>query len=449
MATRQIAPVLCPACGARFTAPIESIIDVGRYPNLKAPFLQGRINIARCPQCGSQGAMNTPLLYHDPAHELALVLMPNELNLRDHDQQRIIGDLTNALINSLPPEQRKGYLLNPKVFFTMQSMLNTVLAAEGITPEMIERQRAKAQLIDQFLHAQDEERLRKLVKEHDAELDYQFFQVLTAWAQNAQADGQTDVAQALLGLRALLADWSSAGRAALAEVNASLGLGETITREDLLARLQAAQSDEEFEALVAAGRPLLDYAFFQNLTTQIEAAADADSAIRLKALRTRVLDTTAKQDEEIRAAMRRAADLLGAILQADDPQATARQHLDEPFVDSRRVVAQNSSAAAEDVVDVGVAIHVCKLASLPLFDEQGVGVCGREHVLHTVGDDLLCPIEEYGRPRRLRPDLFVDLVHLLMGYVPGGLTGQALQPLPYLFIPHVLYPRLSCPFDDL
>jgi hypothetical protein len=273
--------------------------------------------------------MNTPLLYHDPAHELALVLMPNELNLRDNNQQRIIGDLTNALINSLPPEQRKGYLLNPKIFFTMPSMLNAVLEAEGITPEMIERQRAKAQLIDQFLHAQDEESLRKLVKEHDAELDYQFFQVLTAWAQNAQADGQTDVAQALLGLRALLADWSSGGRAALAEVNASMGLGETITREDLLARLQAAQFDEEFEALVAAGRPLLDYAFFQNLTTQIEAAADADSAIRLKALRTRILDTTAKQDEEIRATMRRAADLLGAILQADDPQATARQHLDE------------------------------------------------------------------------------------------------------------------------
>ncbi len=329
MATRQVAPVLCPACSVRFTAPIESIIDVGRYPNLKAPFLQGRINVARCPQCGSQGAMNAPLLYHDPAHELALVLMPNELNLRDNDQQRIIGDLTNALINSLPPEQRKGYLLNPKIFFTMQSMLNAVLEAEGITPEMIERQRAKAQLIDQFLHAQDEESLRKLVKEHDAELDYEFFQVLTAWAQNAHADGQTDVAQALLGLRALLADWSSGGRAALAEVNASMGLGETITREDLLARLQAAQSDEEFEVLVAAGRSLLDYAFFQSLTTQIEAAADTDSAARLKALRTRVLDTTAKQDEEIRATMRRAADLLGTILQADDPQAVARQHLDE------------------------------------------------------------------------------------------------------------------------
>ena len=329
MATRQIAPVQCPVCGARFTAPIESIIDVGRNPGLKVPFLQGRINIAQCPQCGSRGAMTAPLLYHDPAHELALVLMPNELHLHHNDQQKIIGDLTNALINSLPPEERKAYLLTPKTFFSMQSMINAVLEADGITPEMIERQKAKARLIDEFLRAKDEETLRRLVKEHDAELDYEFFQVLTASAQAAYADGQAEVAQALMGLRTLLADWSSGGRAAVAEVDASLGLGEVITREDLLTRLQAAESDEEFEALIAAARPLLDYAFFQNLTAQIEAASEAEEADRLKALRSKILDTVARQDEAAQAAAQRAAELLKTILQAEDPQAAARQHLDE------------------------------------------------------------------------------------------------------------------------
>ncbi len=330
MATRQIAPVLCPVCGMRFSAPIESIVDVGRNPQLKARFLQGQINIAQCPQCGTQGPMTAPLLYHDPAHELALVLMPNELNLHHNDQQKVIGDLSNALINSLPPEQRKAYLLIPRTFFTMQSMVNTVLEAEGITPEMIERQRVKAGLISDFLQAQDEESLRTLVREHDAQLDYEFFQILTASAQAAHADGKADLAQALLGLRAMLAELSSKGRTAVAEVDASLGLGETLTREDLLNRLQAAQSDEEeFEALVAAGRPLLDYAFFQNLTAQIEAATDADSAKQLKTLRTMILDTTAKQDEAARAAMQHAGDLLKAILQASDPQAVARQHLNE------------------------------------------------------------------------------------------------------------------------
>jgi hypothetical protein len=320
---------MCPVCGARFSAPVESIIDVGSNARLKANFLQGRVNIAQCPQCGTQGPMTTPLLYHDPAHELALVLMPNELNLSHTDQQKVIGDLTNRLMNSLPPEQRKAYLLTPKIFFTLQSMVNAVLEAEGITPDVIERQKAKARLLNEFLQARDEESLRKLAKEHDAQLDYEFFQILTASAQAAHAEGQSELSQALLGLRAILADLSTQGRAAVAELDAAMGLGETITREELLTRLQAAQSDDEFEALVALGRPLLDYAFFQGLTAQIEAAPDADKADRLRALRTKILDISARQDEEARAAMQRANELLRTILRAEDPEAVARQHLDE------------------------------------------------------------------------------------------------------------------------
>ncbi len=371
MATRQLAPVVCPACGERFTAPIESVIDVGRDPSLKARFLQGRLNIAQCPRCGSQGAMTAPILYHDPAHEMALILMPQDLHLHNNDQQKLIGDLTNSLLNSLPPEQRKGYLLNPKIFLTMQSLVNTVLQAEGITPEMIERQQAKVQLIDQLLRAPDEESLRKLVKEHDAELDYEFFQVLTAWAQTAHADGRTDVAQALLGLRSLLAEWSSGGRAALAQVDASLGLGETITREELLTRLQAAPSDEEFEELIAAGRSLLDYAFFQGLTAQMEAAGDPESIARLKALRSRILDATARQDEEARTAMKRATDLLNDILKAEDPEVFARQHLaeiDDAFFNVLSVNIQR--AEAEKRNNVSQALRQVADMVMSLLEEQ-------------------------------------------------------------------------------
>jgi hypothetical protein len=371
MATRQIAPVVCPTCGERFTAPIESIIDVGRDPSLKTRFLQGRLNIAQCPRCGSQGAMTAPLLYHDPAHEMALVLMPQDLQLHNNDQQKLIGDLTNSLLNSLPPEQRKGYLLNPKIFLTMQSLVNAVLQAEGITPEMVERQQAKVQLIDQLLRAPDEESLRKLVKEHDAELDYEFFQVLTAWAQTAHSDGRADVAQALLGLRSLLAEWSSGGRAALAQVDASLGLGESITREELLARLQDAQSDEEFEELIAAGRSLLDYAFFQGLTAQMEAAGDPESTARLKALRSRILDTTARQDEEARTAVKHAADLLSAMLKAEDPQTFARQHLDEIDDSFFTILSANiQRAEAEKRDNVSQALHQIGDMVMALLEEQ-------------------------------------------------------------------------------
>jgi hypothetical protein len=315
--------------------------------------------------------MTAPLLYHDPAHELALVLMPNELNLHHNDQQRIIGDLTNSLINSLPPNERKAYLLTPKTFITMQSLVNTVLEAEGITPETLQRQRAKAGLISEFLQAETEEGLRKLAKEHDAELDYEFFQILTASAQAAQADGQVEMAKALLGLRSMLADLSSHGRAAAAEVDASLGLGETITREELLSRLQTAQSDDKFETLVALGRPLLDYAFFQNLTAQIEAAPDTETASHLKVMRSKILDSTAKQDEEARAAMQRASSLLKDILQAEDPQTVVRQHLDE-INDTFFVVlsANIQHAEAQNRKDVAQALQQLADLIITLIEER-------------------------------------------------------------------------------
>jgi hypothetical protein len=220
--------------------------------------------------------------------------------------------------------------------------------SEGITPEMMAQQRAKAKLLETFLQVRDEDTLRALVKQHESELDYQFFQILTASAQSAQSDGRSDLARALLGLRSFLADMSDTVRASVAEINAAMGLGETITREELLKRLQEAKSDEEWEDLVAAGRPLLDYAFFQNLTAQIESAPDAESASHLRALRSRILDTTAKQDEEARVAMQEAAELLNTILRSEDPEALMRKNvekLDDLFF---AVLSANAQQAQAD-----------------------------------------------------------------------------------------------------
>ena len=356
MATRHLMmPVLCPTCRARFTAPVEGIIDVGTDPSLKARFLRGQMNVARCPQCGNEAVMDAPLLYHDPAHDLALVLMPVELQIHHADQQRIIGDLTNALINSLPAEQRKGYLLTPQTFFTLQSLTDRILQAEGITPAVLERQRVKAKIIESFLQARNEDALRALVKEREAELDYEFFQVLTAMAQSAQSDGRPELARALMGLRTLLAEMSGSARAAVAEVNAALGLGVTITREEFLKRLQEAQSDEEWQTLIAAGRPLLDYAFFQNLTAQLEATPDVETATRLRTLRSRILDTTARQDEETRVAAQEVAELLSTILQSEDPRAIMRQNVEQMddlfFAVLSANVQQAQTAQRADMID--------------------------------------------------------------------------------------------------
>ena len=64
MPTQQVVPALCPNCNAKFTAPVNNIID-GQDVAMKAAFLQGQINLVQCPQCGINISPSIPLLYYD------------------------------------------------------------------------------------------------------------------------------------------------------------------------------------------------------------------------------------------------------------------------------------------------------------------------------------------------------------------------------------------------
>jgi hypothetical protein len=329
MTTRQVVPALCPHCGSRFMASLDNILDVGSDPSAKVRLLQGQVNVTQCPQCGQQAAMKAPLFYHDPEKQLAMAYVPNELGLHNNDQQKIIGDMSNALLNTLPAEQRKGYLLTPQIFINLQRMLEEILKSDGITPEMLAKQKSQAQLLDKLIRATNEEMLRTLVEENEADLDYDFFRLMTASARAAYAEGQVEATQAMLALRNLIAEMAPNGSDIISQVNAELGFGETLTREKLLDMLLTTDSEEEFESLIAAGRSLLDYPFFQDLTKRIEDAGESEEGTQLKDLRTRILDTSARQDEEARQTIEKSANLLKLLLQAKDPREVAKQHLDE------------------------------------------------------------------------------------------------------------------------
>jgi DNA-directed RNA polymerase subunit RPC12/RpoP len=350
MAVRQISPVVCSRCSARYSAPFEPIVDVGQDPSSKARLLQGTLAEFTCPQCGSRVQQHTPLAYHDPAKELAYVLVPGALNLGYEDQQKLIGSLTNQILKNLPTENRKMYLFNPKTFLTMENLVRAILEADGITQEDIERQTSKVKLIEKFLQARDHAALGQLAQEHASELDHEFFEVLTASAQATQIEGNTQGAQALLSLRQQLAQLSPQGREAVKQIDAALGLGTPISREDLLEQLVEAEDDQVFIGLIAAGRPLLDYAFFQQLTGQLEAAASegrSEEADRLKVLRSRILDANAAIEQQERQAYERATRLLTELLQAKDLERAVRDRLDQidPFFFN--VLSMNIEEAAK------------------------------------------------------------------------------------------------------
>jgi hypothetical protein len=132
--------ISCPNCRQPIMADINQLFDVGVDPRAKQMVLSGMFNIAQCPQCGYQGNLATPIVYHDPEKELLLTYFPAELALPVNEQERIIGPLIKQVVSSLAPEKRKGYLFQPKTMLTLQVLIETILGADGITKEMIEAQ---------------------------------------------------------------------------------------------------------------------------------------------------------------------------------------------------------------------------------------------------------------------------------------------------------------------
>ena len=351
--TYQTVPVTCPSCSNHFVSPVLTIIDAGQDPEAKALFLSGQINVAACPQCGHAGMLSTPLVYHDPDKELLLTYVPAELGLPELEQQRLIGDLTNRVMSSLPPEERKGYLLRPQSFLRLERMVEAVLEADGITPEMLEAQRAKADLLDRLLRATSEDARQAIVREDDEQLDYEFFQILTLNIELAQANGQEETVGQLLELRQQLLQWTAAGRQVAAREDAIRELGPDITREGLLEKLvEASQAGEDtkIETMIAMGRPAIDYVFYQQLTARIEAEdekGDTRKADELRALRERVLDVTAQVDAELQRATEQANQLLQRILASGDLEESVRSHLDQIDELTLNALALNLQAAEQ------------------------------------------------------------------------------------------------------
>lgn len=349
----ETVPVACPNCNNRFVSPVLTIIDVGQNPEAKTLFLSGQLNIAVCPQCGHAGMLSTPIVYHDPEQELLFTYLPPELGLPESEQQRIIGDMTNHLMSVLPAEQRKGYLLRPRSFLRLEGMIEAVLEADGITSEMLEAQRAKTTLLNRLLDASSDDARQLIAQENEDQIDYEFFQILTLNIELAQANGQAETVQQLLGLRKQLLDWTSAGREVAAREEAIKELGTNVTREGLLEKLvDAALAGEQakVETLVALARPAIDYIFYQELTGRIETAQQAGNtqeAETLKALRQSTLDLTAEIDAEVQRAREAASQLLQKILQSDDLEKAVLANLDQIDDLFMSALAMNLQAAEQ------------------------------------------------------------------------------------------------------
>lgn len=325
--------VRCPNCGQPVPLQVRTIVDAQSDPQGKSLLMSGRLNTAQCSSCKSMASVVAPLLYHDGSKELLIAYVPVEMSLQGKQQQeKIVGDLLNALTNRIPKEQFKAYLFNPKRALTMQGVLDQILEADGISPEIVAEQKRRIDLIQELLDSSSEEELLHKIAVSDSAIDERLMQTLTLMIQRLVQEGRREVATALLGLQEALLANSSLGQRileqqaqqeeAMRELALRLDeLGDTATRKSFLdLALEYASSDHHLQALVSMVRPALDYQFFQLLTSIID-QAQGEEATHLQALRDRLVQLTEQIDREVQRSAQRAVDFLKYLVSLNSVEA--------------------------------------------------------------------------------------------------------------------------------
>lgn len=334
--------IQCPNCGAPIVADIHQVIDADTQPQLKQRLLSGQLNVAQCQSCGWAGMLGTPMVYHDSTHDLLMVYVPMELNLNVPDREQMVGRMVRQVVDNLPPEKRRAYVLTPQQVLQWKTFIEKVLETEGITPEMIERQQKQMQLLQNLARA-DAEVAEILLTDNKHLVDEAFLelmqQIIDSLLQNPQA---TQEATNLTNLRFQLMTTTEAGRRlearnmALHQFKQSAqkagGLSPKLLVEFII---QHRSRPDVIDALIAAGQGALGYEFFQHLSDEIDRAKDPVDKKLLGDIRARLLelyDAMRAASDEI---MNRASGLLETLLDAADQRAAIAENMeaiDEPFM---------------------------------------------------------------------------------------------------------------------
>jgi len=327
--------ITCPNCHTPYVTEVYQLIDVGQQPELKQYILSGQLNLAVCPNCGAGGQLSTPLVYHDPAHELFMTYVPPEMNLDSMQREQIVGRLVRQAVEATPPEKRRAYMFQPQSVLTMQMFMENILETEGITKEMIARQRKQSELLRKLANA-DKDVRDYLLKDNLSLIDETFFGMLQAIMEQASQMNDSEQLVKLSNLRAKLMTETPAGRKlekqqiAVHKFNQAAKKQGGLSAEMLLEHILANREDDAVvDALVAAGQGALRYNFFSLFTEEIEKEEKAGrmaEAKRLSDLRARLLKIYDQIQQQTRQVMAQAAETLDAILEAPDLETAVRDN---------------------------------------------------------------------------------------------------------------------------
>lgn len=343
------AKVTCPACGRPFQTPVEQVLDVRAEPEAKQRMLSGLVNVVRCPACGAAGGLNLPFIYHDPAKEVALLYLPLEAGKSEVERQKVAGALTRRLMDSLPPEERKGYLLQQETFINMETMVRRVLELDGVTEQDLEHQRKQQEFLQELLEAAPDAR-EQLLAENDDLVDETLFRILQynlhlMSEAGLQAEEKFEKWQETYEY---LLEHHSVGQILTQRAKVVQSFAEKPSRQTFLQALLEAPDEITVNMLVHAGLQLMDYAFFQELLQKIEGAGDEEEKTRLLDLRRRILDSREEIMNGNEALAQERLNLVQKIMSSEEPFKMARSHFSELDDAFSYVLSMRIQQARED-----------------------------------------------------------------------------------------------------
>ena len=331
----------CPRCGGQMIAEVQQIFDVSVEPMDKERLLRGATNIAVCPSCGYQSQIAMPIVYHDPEKELLLTYFPPEMNMPLPEQQKILGPLITKVVNSLPPEKKKGYLFQPRTMLTYDTLIETILGADGITKEMLNEQKYKSELIRRLLQTSPDS-LKEVIRQEESHMDQSFFLMLNNTIDAAVQLRDKQAFESLRNLQEVLFTETEYGRELKKRTESTQkaitdlqNLGENLNRDSLLELVLASPDEAYLQTLAGLARNGMDYEFFTKLSSRINAAESGEKE-KYTEIRTELLDLTQRIDKALAEEKEARKKLLEEILKQEDMESAVYQAvraIDQQFTD--------------------------------------------------------------------------------------------------------------------
>lgn len=348
----------CPRCKTPVAVDVEQVFDLNADPQAKQRLLSGQVNVIHCPNCGYDGMLGTPIIYHDPEKEFLFTFVPSEMGLAVNEQERLIGPLINQVVNRLPLEKRKAYILRPQTMLTFQTMVEKILEGDGISRQMIDDQQKRLALLQRLLSIPTAESRLEVIKQEESLINEDFFNMFARLMEATLAQGDEHSAQALASLQQELVENTTVGHKIQEQSREAQDVikvlqdasKDGLTREKLVdIFVDAAGSDIKLSTITSLVRAGMDYTFFQLLTERIDASPD-DKKPGLEAMREKLLGYIQELDNQRQLQMGQTRKLLDAILASPNPQEALKEnfaHVDEYFVELVEQELANARAAAD------------------------------------------------------------------------------------------------------